>query len=234
MNKKTIKTLAAIFTSAVIFAGSYIIKSDDIDFRHDISSAAAGEQSSTGKSSDTQYITVTFPYSIVDVKNEGIEPFGHIDATVTKVTDGDTLRVEYKKKEYKVRLLDIDTPESVKSGVDPQPFSEEASELSKKTLTGKKVKLVFEKGTTDQYDRLLAHLILEDGTFYNAMMVQNGYAICVFYSPNTLLKGYYAELQKDAIQNNRGFWALPEEERPFVEDSKGKFTAAYKVKKDAA
>ncbi|MDF2987658.1 MAG: micrococcal nuclease-like nuclease [Eubacterium sp.] len=176
----------------------------------------------------------TFPDNIIEAKEEGIVPFGYIEATVTKVTDGDTFHITYNGRDYKVRMLDIDTPESVKSGVKPQPFSKEASELTKETLTGKKVKLIFEKGTTDQFDRLLAHVVLEDETYYNAYMVENGYAICVFYSPNTLLRDYFNQLQAKAIDAQTGFWRLSEADRPFIKDSKGKYIATYKSKKSKA
>ncbi|QNU67661.1 thermonuclease family protein [Ruminiclostridium herbifermentans] len=175
-----------------------------------------------------------FPESTIKIQKEGIHSFGYINAYVKKVVDGDTFHIKYGDKDYKVRMLDIDTPESIKSGVEAQPYSLEASELTKNNLTGQNIKLVFEKDTTDQYGRLLAHVILEDGTYYNALMVQNGFAISVFYSPNTLFKDYFTELQNKAIENKAGFWKLPEKDRPFVKNSKGKYVAAYKIKEDDA
>ncbi len=176
----------------------------------------------------------TFPESIIKIQEEGLQPYGYINAFVEKVVDGDTFHIKHGNEDYKVRMLDVDTPESIKSGVDAQPYALEASELTKKTLTGQKIKLVFEKDTTDQYGRLLAHVILEDGTYYNALMVENGYAISVFYSPNTLFKDYFSELQNKAIENKAGFWKLSEKDRPFLKNSKGKYIAAYKLKEDDA
>jgi endonuclease YncB( thermonuclease family) len=207
------------------------------------SSKSADNQNSSKQRADTQSNSTQntkklgkpiFPESIVKTLEKGIAPFGYISANVTKVTDGDTFHIKYANQDYKVRMLDIDTPESVKAGVEPQPYAVKASDFTKETLTGKKVKLIFEKGTKDQFDRLLAHVILEDGTYYNALMVQNGYAISVFYSPNTLLKDYFFELQSKAIDTRAGFWQLPESERPFRVDSKGKLVAAYKLKAKAA
>lgn len=189
----------------------------------------------SGSAKNTEILEkTTFPESIITIQSEGIAPFGYINASVEKVVDGDTFHIKYKNQEYKVRMLDIDTPESVKSGVDAQPYAIEASDFTKATLKDKNVKLVFEKDTTDKYGRLLAHIILKDGTYYNAMMVQNGYAISVFYNPNTLFKEYFTELQNKAIDNKSGFWQLPESERPFIMNSKGKYIAAYKLKADAA
>lgn len=215
MKKKTISALITFVAAAAIFFGSQTIdKSDD--------------------SSKIQLPATAFPEDIVKSEKKGIVPFGNIEATVTKVTDGDTFTVSYNSEKYKVRMLDIDTPESVKSGIDEQPYSKEASELTKSTLTNMKVKLIFEKDTHDQFDRLLAHVILQDNTYYNAYMVEKGYAICVFYSPNTLLKAFFNELQNKAIAEKNGFWSLPEKDRPFIKDDSGKYIAAYKKRDKAA
>ncbi len=222
MKKKTIASVASIITAAFVVFGGY--------FYQDGNKTADNVKSGTYSSIETME-KIEFPDSIIEVSGEGIEPFGYINARVTKVTDGDTFRAEYKNEEYKVRMLDIDTPESVKSGVEPQPFSSEASDLTKKTLTNKTVKLIFEEDTTDQFERLLAHVVLEDGSFYNAMLVNEGYAISVFYSPNTLLKSFYDKLQNNAIKEGKGFWELPESNRPFVKNQKGKYVASYKNSK---
>lgn len=217
MKKKTITTLATVATAVVVLVGSYIFQNESDKLPIDVAVKKT-----------------TFPESIIKTQKEGIVPFGYINASVAKVTDGDTFHIKYDNQDYKVRMLDIDTPESVKSGVEQQPYSKEASDLTKEVLTGKKVKLIFEKDTTDQFDRLLAHVILQDGTYYNAILVENGFAISVFYSPNTLLKDYYSELQSKAIENKAGFWKLPESKRPFIKDSKGKLVAAYKIGAKAA
>lgn len=222
MKKKTIASVASIITAAFVVFGGY--------FYQDGNRTAVNDKQGTYSSIQTLE-KVEFPDSIIDAAGEGIGPFGYINATVTKVTDGDTFHAEYKDKEYKVRMLDIDTPESVKSGVDPQPFSGEASDLTKDTLTNKTVKLIFEEDTTDKYGRLLAHVVLEDGSFYSAMMVNEGYAISVFYSPNTLLKSFYDKLQNEAIAEGKGFWELPESKRPFIKNQKGRYVASYKNSK---
>ncbi len=253
MRKKTRSSLAALATAAIIAIGSLIAYygGDSLPLNLPASGSitqGAAQDSSLGNAPDrgaardsteqeqkgTGESRIFFPDTIVKAEKEGITPFGYIDAAVTEVTDGDTFHISYDGQEYKVRMLDIDTPESVKSGVKPQPYSKEASERTKNSLEGKTVRLVFEKGITDQFGRLLAHVILEDNTYYNAFMVQNGYAICVFYSPNTLLKKYFTELQDTAIESGTGFWKLAEKERPFIKDKSGKYVAAYKIKDKAA
>ncbi len=236
MKKKTLKKFVSLVIAAVVIIGGYIFSDQNGVLPPDTQQSVV--QSSISKNSETYAFDklerTTFPESIVKTQKEGISPFGYISASVTKVTDGDTFHIKYDNQAYKVRMLDVDTPESVKSNVEPQPFSAEASNLTKELLTGKEVKLIFEKDTADQFDRLLAHVILEDGTYYNALLIQNGFAISTFYSPNTLMKDYFLELQSEAIENKVGFWQLPESKRPFIQDSKGKFVAAYKLKADAA
>ncbi|HEX2927450.1 MAG TPA: thermonuclease family protein [Ruminiclostridium sp.] len=221
MKKKSIALAAALITAAVMAVQGYLYQ--------------GGKHADMNGGSDLPAIIrsadpIMFPKALINVKEEGIEPFGYINAVVTKVTDGDTFHADYKNKDYKVRMLDIDTPESVKAGVAPQPFSKEASDLTKQTLTGQTVKLIFEEGTRDQYGRLLAHVVLKDGRFFNAIMVRQGYAVSLFYSPNTLLKSYYDKLQKEAIKNSNGFWRLPQSKQPFVKNSKGKYVAVYRKK----
>ncbi len=237
MKKKTISALATIVTAAVILIGGVINEQGDKNPLNNSSHASSSVKSNRdagGSQESTYQASITFPEEFLKADTEGIAPFSYIEAIVSKVTDGDTFHINYENRAYKVRMLDIDTPESVKAGVKPQPFSKEASRLTEETLTGRNVKLIFEKDTTDQFDRLLAHVILEDNTYYNAYMVENGYAICVFYSPNTLLKEYFNELQDNAVNEQKGFWKLPEKERPFIKDSKGKYIAAYKSKEKAA
>lgn len=113
-------------------------------------------------------------------------------------------------------------------------FSLEASSLTNAMLAYQNVKLVFEKETTDQFGRLLAHVILDDETYYNGYMVLNGYAISSLYSPNTRLEAYFNNLQDTAISEERGFWGLSEKDRPYIKDSKGKYVAVYKSKGRAA
>ncbi len=240
MKKKTISALATIATAAIIAIGSLItdqggtILPDGSSAHSALSSSSKSNFTEPAASKEETHLKVTFPSELIKVEQEGIVPFGYINALVTKVTDGDTFHIKYEDNAYKVRMLDIDTPESVKAGVEPQPFSKEASSITKEMLTDQKVKLIFEKDTTDQFDRLLAHVILDDETYYNGYMVLNGYAISVFYNPNTLLKAYFKDLQDTATVEERGFWQLPEKDRPFIKDSKGKYIAAYKSKGKAA
>lgn len=175
------------------------------------------------------FTTESIPEQILDVKKEGLAPNKYINAYVVKVTDGDTLEVTYKGETQKVRLLCVDTPESVKQGVEGQPYSKEASEFTKKLALNQPAKLVFDKGLRDRYGRLLAYVVLKDDVFLNAVLVRNGYARVEIVSPNSSLKDYFNELQEKAIQEKEGFWGLKKEKQPFLPDKSGKYVPKYKL-----
>lgn len=158
---------------------------------------------------------------------EGLASNKYIKAYVSYVTDGDTLEINYRNKEYKVRLLCIDTPESVKQGVEIQSYGIEASKLTKELTLHKKVQLVFEKGLRDRYGRLLAYIILENGENLNALLVRNGFARAEFVSPNTRYKEYFLKLQSKAIKDKIGMWGLDPQEQPFVREADGDYIPRY-------
>lgn len=173
----------------------------------------------------------TAPDGITEVSKEGLAPNRYADVYVVRVVDGDTLEVTYDGETKKVRLLCVDTPESKKSGVAVQPYAGEAAEFTSALILNKSVRLVFEKGLNDRYGRLLAHVLLKDGRYLNGMLVKNGMARVVTYSPNTRYSDYFHKLQAEAVAARRGFWELPAGKRPFELDEKGKYVPAYELKK---
>ena len=120
--------------------------------------------------------------------NEEIFEYPAFKATVIKVTDGDTLTISRDGKEEKVRMLLIDTPESVKGGVEAQPWSKDASSYVKALLPSGTAVMV-EPGVSgheyDRYGRLLAYVYV-DGEMLNQTLVEEGYArVGYVYEPNT-------------------------------------------------
>lgn len=158
---------------------------------------------------------------------EGIAPGGFVNAKVTRIVDGDTLVAEYKNEEYKVRLLCMDTPETVKSGVDVQPYGKQATEKLKDMVLNKEVMLIFEKDIDDNYDRLLAYIMMKDGTCVNAVLVEQGLARVDIVRPNNVHKDYFYELQDKAIREKKGLWSLPAKDRPFIKNDKGYYIPRY-------
>jgi micrococcal nuclease len=147
------------------------------------------------------------------------EPPGYEEATVVKVVDGDTIDVEVTGRvdgpgagqaqigdEYRVRLIGIDTPESVKPNTPVECFGREASEAAKALLEGVEVKLVRDVEEADQYDRLLRYVYL-GAEMANARLVANGYAFAYTYPPSVRHSDLFVEMEREARENDRGLWA---------------------------
>ncbi len=174
------------------------------------------------------------PSQVLKAKGEGLASGKYINTFVDKIVDGDTIKVEYKGESLTVRLLDVDTPESVKRGVPVQQYGKEAFRFTEKMTLNREVRLVFEKGLRDKYGRLLAHVLLQDGKYLNALLVRNGYARVEIVSPNTALRDYFNELQEEAVDDRTGLWRLPDDKQPFVKDRSGKYVPSYLSKEKAS
>jgi len=127
---------------------------------------------------------------------------------VIKVVDGDTLDVKIAGKIERLRLIGINTPETVDPRKPVQCFGLEASKKAKETLSGKKVILEIDptQGDRDKYGRLLRYVFLEDGTNFNLMMINDGYAYEYTYNIPYKYQTEFKQAQKIAEENKRGLW----------------------------
>lgn len=137
---------------------------------------------------------------------QGIIPNGKVEGKVLRVVDGDTLKIQIADKDYKVRLLGVDTPESVSPKKEKNTKEGKiASEYTKKNLEGKDIVLEFDVSPYDRYGRLLAYVYV-DGICYNEKLLEEGYAKVMMISPNVKNSKYYRQIEKQAKENNAGFW----------------------------
>lgn len=138
-------------------------------------------------------------------------------AKVVRVVDGDTIVVKFKNGNYeKVRLIGINTPETVDPRRPVQYFGKEASKYTKSKLTNKIVYLKYDWQIRDRYGRLLAYIYLKDGTFFNAQIVKDGYAFAFTKYPFKYSK-MFIEIEKIARENNRGLWG---KDSPYLKEKK--------------
>lgn len=86
---------------------------------------------------------------------------------VTKVIDGDTIEVRQEKRNYKVRLSEIDAPEI------NQKFGTESKNYLASLVLNKEIELIYI--TEDRYGRIVAK-IYKDNKDINRSMVRNGLA----------------------------------------------------------
>lgn len=132
---------------------------------------------------------------------------------VIRVIDGDTFVVKYKGKEKKVRLIGVDTPESVhKNKKKNTVWGKKAAKYTKSKLTKKNVYLEFDKSKEDMYGRLLAYVYIKSGkntyVMYNKTLVSKGYARAAYYAPNGKYRNSFEKLQRKAKKNKKGFWKV--------------------------
>ena len=129
---------------------------------------------------------------------------------VTKVVDGDTFWVDNgTRKGVKIRLIGVDAPESKKAfRKEVGYYGKEANAYLAQLISGKSVKIVCDVDSLDQYGRTLAYVYLENGTFINADLVKNGYAIVLTVPPNVKHADEFVRLQHEAREKNRGLWGI--------------------------
>ncbi len=144
---------------------------------------------------------------------------GTVSAFVQKVVDGDTLKVLMDGREETVRLIGIDTPESVHPDKSRNTeWGKRASEFTKGRLEGKMIRLEFDVQERDKYGRLLAYVYTDEGLF-NEVLVREGWAKVSTYPPNVKYVERFKIAEKEAQKKNLGIWSA--EEPPSVEANKG-------------
>ncbi len=126
-------------------------------------------------------------------------------ALVTRAIDGDTIEVQMGGRRSDVRLIGIDTPETVKPGTPVQCFGPRASHFAKHLLNGRRVRLEFGVERTDDYGRLLAYVHLGH-RFVNAVIVRRGLARSLTIPPNNRFAPLFRRLELRAARAGRGLW----------------------------
>ena len=130
---------------------------------------------------------------------------------IIRIIDGDTIIVNYQKKPQKVRLLRVNTPESVHPDKKQNiPMGKVASDYTKKRLKGKYVDLEFEGPIRGRYGRLLAYVIV-DGVNFNLELVRQG--LSPYYTKYGLSQEYdkeFREAERYARKHQLNIWGDPE------------------------
>lgn len=129
--------------------------------------------------------------------------------TVTRVVDGDTLKVDINGAEETVRLIGIDTPELARSGKAAECFAKQAQTRLKSLAEGKSVILESDSSQADQdrYGRLLRYVLTTEGENLNLTMIKDGYAFEYTYESPYQYQSEFKAAQKDAKAQSLGLWA---------------------------
>lgn len=139
------------------------------------------------------------------------EPKGNtFTAKIVRVVDGDTVKIKMTNgTEETVRLLLIDTPETVHPSKPVQPFGPEASKFTKELMpAGSEVEVETGIGERDKYGRLLAYFYV-DGKMVNKLLLEKGLArVAYVYAPNTKYLEELESVQKQAQKEEIGIWSI--------------------------
>lgn len=134
-------------------------------------------------------------------------PANAVAARVERVVDGDTFVAHLGGYLERVRVIGVDTPETVAPGRPVERYGKEASRFAKRELTGVTVRLGGDVEPRDRYQRLLAYVWLPDGTFWNALLAAEGYAQPITVPPNVTYVDLFRRLVAEARTAHRGLWS---------------------------
>jgi len=128
---------------------------------------------------------------------------------MVRVVDGDTVIVHVSGRDERIRLIGIDTPESVKPNTPVQCFAIEASARTKALLpAGTVVRLERDAELRDRYKRLLAYVYRQpDGLFVNLVLAREGFALPYTFPPNVAHADDFVAAASEARQAHRGLWS---------------------------
>lgn len=149
--------------------------------------AAAAPVEAAGQTTDT--LPATIP--------ESARP-----ATVTSITDGDTLRVDTGAGNEPVRLLELDTPEVTGDC----GASQATAALARLAPVGSRLWLEADVEDRDRYGRLLRYLWRDDGTMVNEVLVSQGWARATLYPPNERYWPVMQQAEDEARERDAGLW----------------------------
>lgn len=134
--------------------------------------------------------------------------FEKIAVDKIRSVDGDTFVFYAENKEYRLRLLMVDTPESVKKDMPVQPYGKEASNFTKTALAKGNVSLAFDEGAVkDKYDRYLAYVFIGDDLLQNEL-IEEGLGVVRYLNPgNDTYQSDLEAVQAQAEQAKKGAWS---------------------------
>jgi len=123
---------------------------------------------------------------------------------VQRVVDGDTLLLTDRSR---VRLMGVDTPETVKPDHPIEKWGPEASAFTKKFVAGGRVRLQFDKEREDQYGRVLAYVFVGDKMLNEELLRQGLARFTPQYRFSQSMKNRFRKAQEEARIHRRGLWS---------------------------
>jgi micrococcal nuclease len=130
-------------------------------------------------------------------------------AQVVDVVDGDTLKVLLDGQEETIRLIGVDTPESVHPQKPVECFGREASAMAQELAANQAVQLEADptQDRVDRYGRLLRYVYLPGDMLLNWELIYQGYGFEYTYAVPYAYQAEFQQAERDARANQRGLWA---------------------------
>ena len=129
---------------------------------------------------------------------------------VERVVDGDTLELE---NDARVRLLGVDTPETVKPNHPVEPWGPEASAFTRSLIQGQDIRLEFDKERVDRYGRYLAYVWYRDEAtgkekLLNEELIRAGLGrAATEFRYSESMKRRFRRAEAEAQSAGRGIWS---------------------------
>jgi micrococcal nuclease len=132
---------------------------------------------------------------------------------VSRVVDGDTVEVSRGGHELTVRLIGIDTPETVHPTEPIECYGPESSRFAERKLDGRRVVLEFDpsQGRRDYYGRTLAYvwLVGSGPSLFNLTAIRRGYALEYTYDSAYHWQSAFRRAERRAQRHHLGVWRCP-------------------------
>jgi endonuclease YncB( thermonuclease family) len=129
---------------------------------------------------------------------------------VVRAVDGDTLEVALDDGPTEtVRVIGVDTPETVKPDTPVQCFGPQASAFEHRTVEGRRVHLLVGVEPRDVYGRLLAYVWIRGRPherFLEADLLRRGLARTLTFHPNDRFAPRFERLEQKAASAGKGLW----------------------------
>ena len=127
---------------------------------------------------------------------------------VIKVIDGDTVSINISGEKKTLRLVGVDTPETVHPNKPVECFGIEASNYTKELLSDEIISIEYDssQGEVDKYGRTLVYIILPDGRNFNEVLIKEGYAYEYTYDNSYKYQKEFKDAEIYAKENELGLW----------------------------
>lgn len=129
-------------------------------------------------------------------------------ARISHVVDGDTVVLADGRV---VRLVGLQAPKLPlgRAGFRPWPLSSTAKEVLEGLLLKRTVQLHFAGDPMDRWNRILAHLVRDDGLWVQGEMLRLGMARVYSFADNRGAVSSMLKIEETARGENKGIWARP-------------------------